>query len=99
MQLKAIVTLFALTLSACVSAIPAAAPNEDVEARATRLNWTARRDGEQCRIDWSGVCYEHCVTDGTSPSRRCTRSTIKSDIKRDDCGIFESKCKCTCTRP
>ncbi|KAH8732410.1 hypothetical protein GQ44DRAFT_766549 [Phaeosphaeriaceae sp. PMI808] len=99
MQPKAIFTLFALTLSACASAIPDVAPNEGVEARATQLNWFARRDGEQCKTNWSGVCFEHCVTDGTEAGRRCTRSTIHSSIVKDDCGFFERKCKCTCTRP
>ncbi|KAH9860894.1 hypothetical protein IAQ61_010629 [Plenodomus lingam] len=81
------------------AAVPDANPDPALDPRATQLRWDAVRDKKTCRSDWSGVCYEHCVTEGTSTARRCQRNTITSAIDGSGCGLFKSRCKCTCVRP
>ncbi|KAH6612079.1 hypothetical protein C7974DRAFT_406974 [Boeremia exigua] len=109
MQLQSIVTIVALTLLGTATAIPAAAPFPEavavteadasiLEARVTQLRWNAKRSGSECSAKWSGVCYEHCVTEGTAASRKCIRDTITSAIDGAGCGVFKSKCKCVCNK-
>ncbi|KAJ8109623.1 hypothetical protein OPT61_g7329 [Boeremia exigua] len=109
MQIQSIITILALALSATATAIPAAAPapeaiaapeaNADtIEARVTQLRWNAKKSGSECSATWSGVCYEHCVTEGTSSAKKCIRSTITSAIDGSGCGLFKSKCKCVCNK-
>jgi hypothetical protein len=101
MQLTSILSILALTLSPTATAIPAPAPEaiadpaNTIEARGQQI-WYAKKSGSQCSASWSGVCYEHCVTEGTSSSRKCTRSTITSAIDGSGCKLFKSKCKCVC---
>ncbi|KZM22973.1 hypothetical protein ST47_g5872 [Ascochyta rabiei] len=107
MQLQSILTIFALTLSTTSTAIPApapeaiTAPEKTLEARVTQLKWNAKKDGDICSRSWSGVCYEHCVTEGTAPAKNCIRSTITSAIDGAGCGWLsgKSKCKCVCNKP
>ncbi|XPT00044.1 hypothetical protein M3J09_009206 [Ascochyta lentis] len=103
MQLHSILVL-AFALSASATAIPApgaeaiAAP-ADLEARVTQLKWNAKKGGNECSKTWSGVCYEHCVTEGTAPAKKCIRSSITSAIDGAGCGWLSSKCKCVCNKP
>ncbi|KAH9862910.1 hypothetical protein J1614_011003 [Plenodomus biglobosus] len=101
MQLQYITSFLAFVVAGTTSAIPGAAaaanPETDLSTRATQLRWDAVRDGKVCRTDWSGVCYEHCVTEGTT--KRCQRNTITSAIDGSGCGLFNSRCKCTCVVP
>lgn len=105
MQLPSLFLALTLALTATATAIPAAGPDADpdaltapLEARVTQLRWNAKKDGNECTASWGGVCYEHCVTEGTSASKKCIRNTITSAIDGAGCGIFKSKCKCVCNR-
>lgn len=104
MHLQSILTLLALTLSTSGTAIPGpiteeiAEPAAPLEARGAQISWNAKKGGNECSKTWKGVCYEHCVTEGTGSSKNCQRNTIQSAIDGSGCGWLNSKCKCVCNK-
>lgn len=88
MQLK----LLFLSLATAVIAIPSAADDSILEARAPPTKWEAKGG---CKTDWGGRCLNQCKSEARSMGQTCR---IGSNIWKSDCWLGWSVCTCYCKR-